>query len=122
MSDTYTDMDAVSTVDSISDRINVRWSAFDPESGIAYYLTGIVNENFTAVTPNMTFDGSSSGGLIDDFSLTPGTEVYHLVVFAVNNVGTVSVPVYSSQFRYVCTYVCECVRYRKQLSNLKKQK
>ena len=99
-SDTYTNVDgAVSTVATISNRVNVRWSGFDPESGIESYLVGIVNENLTFVTPNTTFEGSSVGGLIENFALTPGDEVYHVAVVAINNVGMSSSPVYSSQFR-----------------------
>ena len=98
-SDTYTNAGVASTVASISNRVNVRWSGLDPESGIESYVVGIVNENLTFVTPNSTFEGSSVGGLIENLSLTPGGDLYHVAVLAINNVRMESSPVYSSQFR-----------------------
>ncbi len=96
-SDTYA---ATNAIDTISERIVARWYGMDPESGIAHYLVGIVNENSTSVVPNETFSGSLFGGIIDNFfSLTPSPEEYRLMVVAVNNAGWSSAPSYSTPFR-----------------------
>ena len=101
LSDTYIDSNAIDTTDVISNpsQINVRWSGLDPESGIAEYRIAVADESLALVTPYVTFEGSLTGGLIENVSLTPGNALYSVVVVAVNMIGMQSDPIYSRQFR-----------------------
>ena len=101
MSDIYIDSNTIDTTDVISNpsQINVRWSGLDPESGIAEYRIAVVDENLVLITPYVIFEGSLTGGLIENVSLPPGNALYSIVVVAVNMIGMQSDPVYSRHFR-----------------------
>ena len=84
-----------------TDRLSVRWSAVDIESGVFEILVGVVNENDSFVTPSLArYEGQSSGGVVEGLGLGVGG-LYRVAVVAVSNAGTESERVYSRQFRSV---------------------
>ena len=82
-----------------TDEVRVRWSAVDTESGIERVFVGVVDENNTLITPEMTsYPGYSSGGVVEGLNLEPGTE-YRVFVVAINSALAESVRTYSVEFR-----------------------
>ena len=109
----YTDTgEQILTAVTDLDRIELRWFAFDFESGISEYLVGVVDENSTFVTPGFAvFDGETTGGFLENLSLPPGEETYSILLIAVNRAGMESEPAYSVPFRYVCDVIVSICTY-----------
>ena len=83
---------------SSTEEIIVRWRVSDAESGVASVLVGVVDENFTYVSPGeMSFVGEPGGRLVG-LDLTPFA-VYRVAVVAVNHAGEQSQPALSDPFR-----------------------
>ena len=102
LTDSYTDAVSTNLVLANPNQIEARWIAFDPETGIREYLVGVVDENSTFVTPGgqdyISF-GTSTGGLIENLALAPGSGPYRVAVVGVNFAGARSAPFYSEPFR-----------------------
>ena len=92
------DTNSVEVIVSSMEQVSARWSAGDADSSIAEYLVGIVDENDTYVAPGLVSFGRSSGGVVENLDLVPGS-LYRVAVMAVNHAQSESETGFSDVFR-----------------------